>query len=59
MLSLAMLLLVTICKAYVNKSGVLQFFSEQGNKQVVFLLVSISQLLPYYTFLLSKVVRNV
>jgi len=41
----------------VNKLGVLQFFSEQGNKQV-FLLVSISQSLPYYPFLLSKVVKN-
>ena len=30
-----MLLLVTICKAYVNKLGVLQFFSEQGDKQVL------------------------
>ena len=32
--SRAMLSLVTICKTYVNKLGVLQFFSEQGNKQV-------------------------
>ena len=29
-----MLSLVTICSVYVNKLGVLQFFIEQGNKQV-------------------------
>ena len=29
-----MLLLVTICCVYVNKLGVLQFFIEQGYKQV-------------------------
>ena len=29
-----MLSLVTICSAYVNKLGVLQFFIEQDNKQV-------------------------
>ena len=29
-----MLSLVTICTVYVNKLGVLQFFIEQGNKQV-------------------------
>ena len=32
--SRAMLSLVTICKVYVNKLGVLQFFIEQDNKQV-------------------------
>ena len=29
-----MISLVTICSAYVNKLSVLQFFIEQGNKQV-------------------------
>ena len=54
-----MLSLVTICSAYVNKLGVLQFFIEQGNKQVlIFLLVNIRQSLPYYSFLPSKVVKK-
>ena len=29
-----MLSQVTICKLYVNKLGILQFFAEKGNRQV-------------------------
>ena len=38
-----MLWLVTICKAYVNKLGVLQLFKEQGDK-LVFLLANTNHL---------------